>query len=128
MLFKKNILVLIQLIIGFSCIGCSSKIGQVQGKVTQNNALIDFKKTTVLQIIFLPVDTSGKKSYPADFDKNENVYKITKIPNGRYKVAVSLLDPYPNNDKLRGKYTFEKTPLFCQIEGDTDFDINISLP
>ena len=53
--------------------------------------------------------------------------KIAAVPVGKYKVSVVLLDPYPNNDKLKGAYSSKKTPLSCNLQDNTVFDIDIPI-
>ena len=81
----------------------------------------------MIQITFYPDSTDEKNvtSFPADFDRESFTYKIAAVPVGKYKVSVVLLDPYPNNYKLKGAYSSKKTPLSCNLQENTVFDIDI---
>ena len=108
--------------------GCGgSKVVKVEGKLSQGGMPIELKKSAVIQIIFYPdsADEKNVTSFPADFDRESFTYKIAAVPVGKYKVSVVLLDPYPNNDKLKGAYSSKKTPLSCNLQGNTVFDIDI---
>jgi hypothetical protein len=110
--------------------GCGgSKVVKVEGKLSQGGMPIELKKSAVIQIIFYPdsADEKNVTSFPADFDRESFTYKIAAVPVGKYKVSVVLLDPYPNNDKLKGAYSSKKTPLSCNLQGNTVFDIDIPL-
>lgn len=109
-------------------VGCGGeKVVKVEGKFTQGGNPIELKKSAVIQIIFYPdsADVKNVTSYPADFDRESFTYKIPAIPVGKYKVSVVLLDPYPNNDKFKGAYASKKTPLSCNLQENTVFDIDI---
>ena len=110
--------------------GCGGiKVVKVEGKFSQGGMQIELKKSAVIQIIFYPDSTDEKNvtSYPADFDRESFTYKIAAVPVGKYKVSVVLLDPYPNNDKLKGAYSSKKTPLSCNLQDNTVFDIDIPI-
>lgn len=110
--------------------GCGGiKVVKVEGKFSQGGMPIELKKSAVIQIIFYPDSTDEKNvtSFPADFDRESFTYKIAAIPVGKYKVSVVLLDPYPNNDKLKGAYSSKKSPLSCNLEDNTVFDIDIPI-
>jgi len=110
--------------------GCGGiKVVKVEGKFSQGGMPIELKKSAVIQIIFYPDSTDEKNvtSYPADFDRESFTYKIAAIPVGKYKISVVLLDPYPNNDKLKGAYSSKVTPLSCNLQDNTVFDIDIPI-
>ena len=102
---------------------------KVEGKFSQGGMPIVLKKSAVIQITFYPDSTDEKNvtSFPADFDRESFTYKIAAVPVGKYKVSVVLLDPYPNNDKLKGAYSSKKTPLSCNLQDNTVFDIDIPI-
>ena len=102
---------------------------KVEGKLSQGGMPIELKKSAVIQITFYPdsADEKNVTSFPADFDRESFTYKIAAVPVGKYKVSVVLLDPYPNNDKLKGAYSSKKTPLSCNLQGNTVFDIDIPM-
>jgi hypothetical protein len=110
--------------------GCGdSKVVKVEGKLSQGGMPIELKKSAVIQIVFYPdsADEKNVTSFPADFDRESFTYKIAAVPVGKYKVSVVLLDPYPNNDKLKGAYSSKRTPLSCNLQGNTVFDIDITM-
>jgi hypothetical protein len=99
----------------------------VEGKLSQGGMPIELKKSAVIQIIFYPdsADEKNVTSFPADFDRESFTYKIAAVPVGKYKISVVLLDPYPNYDKLKGAYSSKKTPINCNLQENTVFDIDI---
>lgn len=108
--------------------GCGgAKVVKVEGKLSQGGMPIELKKSAVIQIIFYPdsADEKNVTSFPADFDRESFTYKIAAVPVGKYKVSVVLLDPYPNYDKLKGAYSSKKTPINCNLQENTVFDIDI---
>jgi hypothetical protein len=110
--------------------GCGGiKVVKVEGKFSQGGMPIVLKKSAVIQITFYPDSTDEKNvtSFPADFDRESFTYKIAAVPVGKYKVSVVLLDPYPNNDKLKGAYSSKKSPLRCNLQDNTVFDIDIPI-
>jgi len=110
--------------------GCGGiKVVKVEGKFSQGGMPIELKKSAVIQIIFYPDSTDEKNvtSYPADFDRERITYTIAAITVEKYKISVVLLDPYPNNDKLKGAYSSKVTPLSCNLQDNTVFDIDIPI-
>lgn len=47
---------------------------------------------------------------------------------GKYKVAIYQYDPYPQNEKLQGKFSPENTPLEYTIQEDRELAIDVSRP
>lgn len=47
---------------------------------------------------------------------------------GKYKVAIYQYDPYPQNEKLQGKFSLENTPLEYTIQEDRELAIDVSRP
>ncbi|GEM_PF-833843 len=111
--------------------GCSdNKIVKVEGKFSVAGETVELKKTSVIQIIFYPDSSDPKNvtSFPADFDRSTFTYKINAIPIGKYKVSVLFLDPYPNNDKLKGAFGPKKSPINIELTENKTFDIDIPKP
>ena len=48
------------------------------------------------------------------------------IKPGKYRVAVYQYDPYPQNDKLGGKFSKDKTPINVEVTSAQDFPIELS--
>ena len=50
------------------------------------------------------------------------------IPPGKYRIAVRQWDPYPDRDRLEGKFSEKETPIVRDVDGKTPIDIDLSKP
>jgi hypothetical protein len=50
------------------------------------------------------------------------------IPPGKYRIAVRQWDPYPQVDKLQGKFDEKRSRVVREIPGEGDLDIDVSKP
>ena len=50
------------------------------------------------------------------------------LPPGKYRIAVRQWDPYPDTDKLGGKFDAQNSPIVREITGEEDIVIDLSKP
>ncbi|RCS40595.1 hypothetical protein DTL42_24810 [Bremerella cremea] len=106
----------------FLIAGCEKTDPLIQGKLTNDGQALQVSEKGDIQVEFVQ-DGTGQ-SYLASV-KPDGSYELT-VPPGDYKVAIQQLDPYPNVDKLKGKFSQKKTPIKKKLEGGETFDIELS--
>lgn len=79
---------------------------------------------------FFPVDASGPapQTYGAQADATGRFAMPGGIPPGKYKIAVRQWDPYPDHDKLQGKFSKETTPIVREIDGKSPLQLELTKP
>lgn len=50
------------------------------------------------------------------------------IPPGKYRIAVRQWDPYPQVDRLKGRFDEKNSPIIREITGEEDIVIDVSKP
>ena len=110
--------------------GCGPKTTQVKGKVLKNGQPLTLSSKGMVVLCFYPEnDKEGKTQFPAE-TKPDGTFTIIGserkgIPPGKYRVAVSVLDPYPGTDTLGGKYSVQNSTLVAEVKGTDDLVIDV---
>ena len=101
---------------------------QVTGVITRDGKPLKWKSDKhVLQIIFVPKKCTRQSGiYRCEGDPKTGEYVLPEIPAGTYRVSIQQLDPYPTHDLLQQAYWLRNSPLFYDVSGDCE--INIDLP
>lgn len=102
--------------------GCEHSDPVITGSVTNDGQALQVSDNGDIQIEFIQ-DGTGQ-SYLASVQK-DGTYELT-APPGEYRVSVKQLDPYPNVDKLKGKFSQQKTPIKKTLAGTETVDIELS--
>lgn len=108
--------------------GCGSGDATVSGTLTNGGKPLEVGEKGDVQIHFLQVKDGQPtgQAFATSADA-EGHYEVT-LPPGEYKIAVLQLDPYPNVDKLAGKFNQENTPITKTFDGSETYDIDLSKP
>jgi hypothetical protein len=98
----------------------------VTGVITREGKPLKWKsKNHVLQIIFVPKNRTRQSGvYRCEGDADGR-YVLPEIPADTYRVSISQWDPYPKHDLLQGAYWLAKSPLFYEVSGDCEIDIDL---
>ncbi len=114
--------------------GCSGgpSLVTVRGKLTNGGKPLIPDHKGGVNINFAPVPPIGK-TYPGMYNPDDDTYEVTGdgkgIPEGKYKVAISLMSisPTPELDAINKKYGFDKTPIEVEVKGPAaNIDIDLS--
>lgn len=109
-----------------ACVGCGQAPSIVKGSVTQDGQALQVSEQGDVQIHFIQ-EENGKmtgQTYMASIDPSGQFE--AEVPAGDYRIAVQQLDPYPNVDKLKGKFDQNKTPIKQSIKPGDTLDIDLS--
>jgi hypothetical protein len=118
--------------------GCGGPVGPVtvscEGTLLKDGQPLQVDKREIgvgqVTLEFIPVGDTGPapQTYGAQADAAGKFSLPGGVPPGKYKVAVRQWDPYPDNDKLQGAFSKEKTPLIREIDGKSPIQIELSKP
>lgn len=122
--------------------GCGSgaeKVVRVRGNVTDAGRPLDVEGRDIgvgmVKVEFYRIGEDGTQSTDpegtvADADGNFDVPgpNGNGIPPGKYRIAVRQWDPYPQEDKLGGRFDPENSPIIRQITGGEEILIDVSKP
>jgi hypothetical protein len=124
--------------------GCSSapqeKATAVRGRLTSAGAPLQVagKEAGVgrIEINFhaLSADGTASESFESASPDDQGNYSLRGrdgrgIKPGKYRIAIRQWDPYPDNDKLGGKFSLENSKIVREVgETDTTIDIDVSKP
>jgi hypothetical protein len=110
--------------------GCGGpKTVTAKGSVVKGGQPIPLSKTGVVQVILQP-DVGPDvqyNTYPGRCDATGK-FEIFEVPPGRYKVGIEILDPTPQDDKLRGLMTANNSKIIREIDGKAPVDIDLDKP
>ncbi len=106
--------------------GCEHSDPVIKGKVTNDGQALQVSDQGDIQIEFIQEEAGSLtgQAFMASLEPDGS-YELT-VPPGDYRVAVQQLDPYPNVDKLKGKFDQQKTPIKKKLQGDETLDIELS--
>lgn len=113
--------------------GCSSgpKMVDAKGRIVSGGQPIKVGNQGALQVILIPQgkeDSVDLTTYPADVDKEQGSFSVNGgVPEGKYKIVILWLDPYPITDKLNGKFGFDNSPIVREVTGEP-LEIDIAAP
>ena len=121
------------------CGGSGERTVSARGKVTDAGRPLEVKGrdlglgTVVVQ--FYRIGQDGRQSTDpeeAQVDADGN-FKVPGrrgdgIPPGRYRIAVRQWDPYPQVDRLKGRFDERNSPIIREIAGEEDIVIDVSKP
>ena len=120
-------------LIAVTMTGCPSgpKMVDAKGRIISGGQPINVGQKGVLQVMLVPQATEGtidQTNYAADVDKEQGSFSVNGgVPQGKYKIVVLWLDPYPLTDKLNGKFGFDNSPLVREVTGEP-LEIDIAAP
>lgn len=110
---------------------------QISGKVTDAGQPLEVGGRDIglgrVVVEFYPLDASGNAAgeplETASVAESGEFELIDGIPPGRYRIAVRQWDPYPQTDRLQGRFDPENTPIVRDLTAETDsLEIDISRP
>lgn len=109
-----------------ACVGCSEAPSIVKGSVTKGGEALQVSGQGDIQIHFIQ-EENGKmtgQTFMASVDSTGHFE--AEVPAGDYRIAVQQLDPYPDVDKLKGKFSQNKTPIKQSVKAGDTLDIDLS--
>jgi len=125
------------------CGGGGERTVSARGKVTDAGRPLLVKDrdlglgTVVVQFYRIGDDPKGAGRQSTDPEEAEvdadGNFKVPGrsgdgIPPGRYRIAVRQWDPYPQVDRLKGRFDEKNSPIIREITGEEDIVIDVSKP
>ncbi len=109
-----------------ACFGCGESVSTVQGTLTDGGEALQVSDQGDIQIHFIQEENGQLtgQTYMTSVDSTGHFQ--AEVPEGSYRVAIQQLDPYPNVDKLKGKFDQKKTPIKQSIKSGDNLDIDLS--
>ena len=118
------------LIVSLCFLGCSGpKTVTVTGTVVRDGKPIAVGPAGTIDVTLVP-DVGPEEqytTYPGYCDATGK-FEILDVPPGKYRVAIAVLDPTPQNDKLGGAYSVENTKIKRDIDGKAPLTIDLARP
>jgi hypothetical protein len=115
-----------------SCSGGGPRLVPVKGKLTNAGKPVTPNKKGGVTINLAPVPATGK-TYSGMFNPDDDTFEVAGpdnkgIPEGKYKVAISLMSITASSeiDAINQKYTYDKTPIEVEVKGpvaNVDIDL-----
>ena len=113
----------------------------VRGKVTEGGRPLQVARADVgagwVQVLFLRDTGSGARAnsnetYSTKAD-DSGAFELkgrfgNGIPPGKYRIAVRQWDPYPDRDRLEGRFSERETSLVRNVDGNAPIEIDLSKP
>ena len=130
---KLSALILVVLTL-LSCLGCGGETGpklvKAHGTVTKGGEVLQVAGRDIgvgmVQLEFIPAEGNpATETYGAVVDAEGKFDMPGGMPPGKYKVAVRQWDPYPQTDKLGGKFAATATPIVRDVTGDQPIEIDL---
>ena len=120
---------LLTTVMALSGCGGGPKTVTAKGSVVKGGQPIPLSKTGVIQVILQPDVAADMQynTYPGRCDA-AGKFEIFEVPPGRYKVGIEILDPTPQDDKLRGEMTAPNSKIIREVDGKAPIDIDLSKP
>ncbi len=123
-------------------IGCgkapSENLVQVNGRLTNAGQPLKVQRQDVglglIQLEFYRLDGQKQSTDPETAHLDEHGHFTVPgrtghgIPPGKYRVAVRQWDPYPDFDRLKGRFDAEHSPIIRQVSGREEILIDVSKP
>ncbi len=128
-------------------LGCGGKspsegvVVVVRGKVTNAGQPLQVARADVgagwVQIVFSKDAGTGavvdpNQTYTTKAD-DSGAFELkgrfgNGIPPGKYRIAVRQWDPYPDKDRLDGKFSEQQTPIVREVADKLTIEIDLSKP
>ena len=121
--------------------GCSpgERAVQVQGRVTNAGQPLQVAGREIglgmVQLQFFRTDEHGRaegdsEGAVADSEGRFQVHGRNGkgIPPGKYRIAIRQWDPYPQVDKLDGRFSADKSTIVREINGNQEILIDVARP
>ena len=117
-------------LVGLCLVGCNqSTTVTVTGTVLRDGQPIALGPTGVVQVTLIP-DVGPGVEYTTHVGRADATgkFEIIEVPKGKYRVAVEVLDPTPQDDKLAGAHSMENTKIKRDVDGKTPLTIDLAHP
>jgi hypothetical protein len=120
-------LLLAALLLGSGCGG--PKTVTVHGSVLRGGQPIPLSKTGVIQVTLQP-DVPPDVQYTTSVGRCDasGKFEIFEVTPGKYKIGIEILDPTPQDDKLRGTMTVGDSKIIREIDGKEPIVIDLAKP
>lgn len=89
--------------------------------------------TGMITVGFCPIEGDGKgqarvEATSAMVAADGTFEVVDGIQPGTYLITVRAWEPYPQIDKLKGKFSEQRSKIIREIAGDTELEIDVSNP
>jgi hypothetical protein len=108
---------------------------RIRGAVTSGGRALEVAGRDIglgmVQVGFWPVYEDGQElvaAAMAQADEQGNFQLVDPLPAGKYLITVRQWDPYPNVDKLQGKFDERNSKIVRQIDSDLELIIDVAQP
>jgi len=122
-------------------VGCGKgeHVVKVKGQVTNAGKPLQVAGRDIglgmVQVEFVRIGEDGqpvgnREGAVADDDGRFEIYGRdgAGIPPGKYRIAVRQWDPYPQHDKLDGRFAAGNSTIVREVSGNEDILIDVSRP
>jgi hypothetical protein len=110
------------LLLAFLLTGCGGpKSVKVRGKLLAKGEPLKVSRQTYVTIIFAPVNEDVGQTHPATFNYDDGTYSVT-VPEGNYKVKISVVPPDRKGPLIRSSPNDEKT---YDLKADQQIDLEL---
>lgn len=129
----------ILLMLAAAVVGCGKpkeNVVRVKGRLTDNGQPLVVQRPEiglgVVKLEFWPANADpNAEPFSANADKEGN-YTVSGlngngIAPGKYRIAVYQWDPYPNIDRLKSRFSLQKTPIIRDITGEPGQEVTIDI-
>jgi len=137
---RRGWIVLLGCLVAAGCGGSGGEeVVEVKGRLTNAGQPLEVQGKEVglglVQLQFYRLGPDGKPSTDPEGARLDDQGNFTLpgrdgkgIPPGCYRIAVHQWDPYPQVDRLEGKFDVEKSPITREIDGKSEVIIYVSKP
>jgi hypothetical protein len=128
--------VLLVLVVFWGCSRNATEDGtvRVRGRVTNAGQPLEVEGTDVglgsVAVGFYPMYDGEElvELTSAQANAEGHFELIDGIPPGTYRITVRQWDPYPQVDRLKGKFDEKRSKIVRQLTGEEDLVIDVSKP
>ena len=128
--FPRPALVLILTMTVLALAGCGGpKTVTAKGTVVKGGQPIPLSKTGAIQVTLQP-DVAPDVQYTTYVGRCDAAgkFEVFEVPPGRFKIGIEILDPTPQDDKLRGTMTANSSKIIREVDGKKPIEIDLAKP
>ncbi len=121
------------------CGGSGEEVVEAKGRVTDAGNVLQVEGRDIgvgyVRVEFYRIGDDGQQATESEgcvVDENGNFSLRgatgNGIPPGKYRIAVRQWDPFPDVDRLEGRFDAENSPIIREVTGQEDIVIDVSKP
>ncbi len=120
--------------------GSGEQLVQVHGTLTNAGQPLEVEGRDVglgiVRVDFYEIDENGVQTtdpQPGLLAPDRKSYTVpgrsgNGLPVGKYRIVVRQWDPFPDFDRLEGRFDEQNSPIIREITEDTEINIDVSRP